>query len=412
MKTFFDYLNEKRKNPDQNPKIDLITALEPYKNDPNIYISYTAIDKIGINPKSRFNTPIGIYTYPLKEVWSDIEKDRIKFQGDKPAEFVWVVRSKNVIKDLSDYSESDYKKDIEKLRKHTTNLELLNTFIDYGEKNSKIKTASGKFWNVTRIVSHNNAIAKDYVKGSRPMTRWGHLLRWLGYEGFSDKKGWGLIHPNEPTQAVFFSTSAFKVVTKTLNKRYYGLNYKSWDGGVWNDYLWSGGVWNKGIWQEGTWQEGQWKTGTWHDGVWENGTWYSGKWFKGVWINGTWLDGDWRNGTWYGGTWRNGEWENGTWEKGTWFNGTWWDGTWRNGTWKNGKWYDGTWLNGTWEDGKWEDGTWLGGTWVKGKIKVHKFKKFIETKLNPSDIKSLEKPSKNFKEFEEAVRLVERTLKK
>ena len=75
------YLEEKRRNPELNPKIDIIRALERRQDDPDIYISFVedvgvpdgAVSgfKIGINPKSRYNTPTGIYTYPLKQAFAE-----------------------------------------------------------------------------------------------------------------------------------------------------------------------------------------------------------------------------------------------------------------------------------------------------------------------------------------------------
>lgn len=40
--------------------------------------------KLGINPKSNFSTPIGIYAYPLKEYWEEIREYQIPFAKDRP----------------------------------------------------------------------------------------------------------------------------------------------------------------------------------------------------------------------------------------------------------------------------------------------------------------------------------------
>jgi len=73
-------LFENRSHPEQNPHIGAWDYVEKYKDNPDVYISFTEIDKIGINPQSKYNTPVGIYTYPLKEFMElneesdDIEK--------------------------------------------------------------------------------------------------------------------------------------------------------------------------------------------------------------------------------------------------------------------------------------------------------------------------------------------------
>ena len=91
---------EARRNPDRNKRISAYDALKPYKDDPDMYITFTEIDKLGINPKSEFNTPIGIYCYPLKEIWVeyDIESKEsigkvVPFAGKHP--YIWLIEKKN-----------------------------------------------------------------------------------------------------------------------------------------------------------------------------------------------------------------------------------------------------------------------------------------------------------------------------
>ena len=50
------------------------------------------------------------------------------------------------------------------------------------------------------------------------------MLRSLGYEGFTDKTGMGVIHKNEPTQAVFFSIKPIKLVEIIKNKKEKGFS--------------------------------------------------------------------------------------------------------------------------------------------------------------------------------------------
>ena len=86
MKSFRNFLDEARRNPISkktgnrlNPKIPLYDKLEPLSNDSDVYITYVADVgslsgsaegfKVGINPQSEYNTPNGIYSYPLKEIW-------------------------------------------------------------------------------------------------------------------------------------------------------------------------------------------------------------------------------------------------------------------------------------------------------------------------------------------------------
>jgi len=130
-------IKEKRRNPDQNPHIGAWDYLIEYKDDPDVYISFTEIDKIGINPLSKYNTPVGVYAYPLKEF---IDK-YFKGYGESPidekytykhtignfapfagkAKYINFIRIKdksNFIEDMyKDYGSNDYDRDIGILKK-------------------------------------------------------------------------------------------------------------------------------------------------------------------------------------------------------------------------------------------------------------------------------------------------------
>jgi len=140
-------IEEKRRNPDQNPHIGAWDYLLRYKDDPDVYISFTEIDKIGINPLSKYNTPVGVYAYPLREFyetyvnikWKDLEDFADKFFKESGAEdvykrtigsyapfagnakyinFIKLKDKSNFIEDMyKDYGSNDYDKDIAILKK-------------------------------------------------------------------------------------------------------------------------------------------------------------------------------------------------------------------------------------------------------------------------------------------------------
>lgn len=301
--------------------------LEQYKDDKDMYISFTQIDKIGINPQSDYNTPIGIYTYPLREIWKEFDHFgthggtiKVPFAGNSP--YVWLLKkttSKFIDDMYSDYGSKDYDNDMNKLRKMYKNHEFpmqkvavdkeikelqksidvniptkilnanitynnkidaivktnkeieiemkkypkasqsgadmikvnkkeiekiekmksiiitkfeawiesyqkdledlkkeakylsnIDNIIDTGTKKSRDNNAVSAFWNVTKMVSALQS------RGSGTVL-WNKLLRQLGYDGFADKSGKGIIHPSEPMQAIFLTTKGFKVVKKLNN---------------------------------------------------------------------------------------------------------------------------------------------------------------------------------------------------
>jgi hypothetical protein len=119
-------LFEARSHPDKNPFIGAWDYIEQYKNDPDVYISFTTIDKIGINPQSEYNTPLGIYCYPLRELFGKYEEYQtqappgyyVPFAGHHPyINFIRVKDKAHFVNDMyKDYGSNDYDRDIGILR--------------------------------------------------------------------------------------------------------------------------------------------------------------------------------------------------------------------------------------------------------------------------------------------------------
>jgi len=256
--------NEARRNPEQNPHISAWDYVDKYKDDKDVYISFTEIDKIGINPKSKFNTPVGIYTYPLREfvknytpfmnlskgfessesknIYTKSVGSYAPFAGSaKYISFIRVKDKSHFIEDMyKDYGSDKYDRDIKILEKKYKEImfkeyktekairhirkyfdvqifdnekELWLEFIDYSLKEAKEKNPSVSMWNITRLLS--DFLSADSKQSS---TKWNLILsKDLGYSGFADKSGKGYIHPSEPMQAVFFNTRAFEVITRVDN---------------------------------------------------------------------------------------------------------------------------------------------------------------------------------------------------
>jgi len=246
MITLKQFMLEKRKH--NNDKISVYQELEKYKDRDDIYISFTRVNKIGINPKSDFNTPNGIYTYPLKLVWEEYGLEnglvdgetldmKIPFGGDR--EFVQVIQlidDSNVIKDITyDYRQQDLERDIDKLSKMVSsqNQDRFKSIIeeasdvdyeyeDDDEDNyyyNRNTSDFGQLWFITRAIAYDNYNFPEF-KNTSITNRWRHILTKLGYDGVCDKNGEGIIHPSEPIQAVFLSIKPIKWIDSIRNKTY------------------------------------------------------------------------------------------------------------------------------------------------------------------------------------------------
>lgn len=212
-------------------------------------------DRLGINPRSSYDTPIGVYGYPLNSYfYKDILSEGLPFRTMAPWIHVFKVNMSNILV-MSKYSVSAYQKDLAKLRslmggsqwvitspynpeyyysgpgspqyiwgpkpiifKSKAEAEEMLSSIgalraevkDYsvdsmiyeGETTAYVKTPAGFIWNVTRLLAQR-APGKTSVA-------WSSIFRKLGYHGAFDDNDQGIIHRNEPTQLVVFSGSYLK----------------------------------------------------------------------------------------------------------------------------------------------------------------------------------------------------------
>jgi len=232
---------EARRNPPANPKVDLLSAVNQAMeggDTENTFVSFTDIEKLGINPASKYATPIGIYSYPVKYVARYMKSgnragDSLPFAGDSPWVNIFKVTGNVINLDtMSDAYLSVWQRLAERLLKDR--IKFAKEWVTDTEKRSHTESNvtgkfGGRFWFLTRelaimLVSldgKTNADSDDYddvLKNRRRVAGvWNWIFRQMGIDGAVDL-GNGIIHGNEPTQAVFFSSSVIKNNRRIANK--------------------------------------------------------------------------------------------------------------------------------------------------------------------------------------------------
>lgn len=251
-----------RSHPNLNLKVTKDEELYKYYNMeikekfPTYYISFTTLDKIGINPNFGYNNPIGVYCYPLRYVYRN-KRLNINFAGDRP--FIQVLKlsvpKTKVLSNIT-YTKEKFTHDLGILQKifsvyekNLTNVnkkrmyDIISDYltsedadkITYISSNNKPVTfndvlALGKMatkslkkvllkksiyipqiWCITQAMSALFSKDKYTIK-------WNTLLRKLGYDVVLDS-GIGFIHMNEPSQAVFLVSQAYEHVDTIDNKK-------------------------------------------------------------------------------------------------------------------------------------------------------------------------------------------------
>ena len=165
----------------------------------NIYVHYTNADKIGINPRTTwYETPPGIYTYPVSIVYAgpgDYVQVKWKPNHAQNSRWVFVLRAKPSTRllDFGNYSWEQFVKDAQLLG--TTPRQLF----PYAT-NEELKD-----------IAPDQLAQRIYQTAFRSPNSIAAFRKQLGYDGVQDP-GYGYIHKNEKSQTVFFSRSAFEVL--------------------------------------------------------------------------------------------------------------------------------------------------------------------------------------------------------
>jgi hypothetical protein len=264
-----EFVTELRKNPDQNPKVTVNSEIyqaidkagetaDTIADIRNLFVTFTSIDKLGINPRSNYHTPLGIYSYPatyIRKYISDGSMRSLPFAGH--SKYATIFKAKGNIINLVNISESEVNLYFKKIKLYMKNKsgkdwktvsDEIDAIIDKSMSNDSyegvdlwmmpsepIKYSSfpgARLWYVTREVS--SMIASDKPRGTVPANSlaWNNLFRSIGITGCVDA-GIGIIHSNEPTQAVFFDIGAVTVIKQVNNRENYlpsKIDRKKYDG--------------------------------------------------------------------------------------------------------------------------------------------------------------------------------------
>lgn len=212
-------LFEKRKNPHLNPKVGFTAKMEKRLNDavnlpnsavPNAFVSFTALDKLGINPRSKYSTPIGIYAYPLsyvKDVVGEGHTNKLPFAGSQPYSNFFSLKDSATVIVSSDFTTNDLKPYVDKLREKFGDSAVTKATEEYNDGAPYEDSPFGTLWGITFWLS---------AKHKNSAVAWNKMLRDLGIDAFVDM-GYGTIHGAEPTQMVVLNPSAITNVDRIKN---------------------------------------------------------------------------------------------------------------------------------------------------------------------------------------------------
>lgn len=228
-------LFEARKNANINRKTSVNITIINKRNatkdkiagTTNLFVSFTALDKLGINPGSTDSTPLGIYAYPadyvISEIGSDEPMTNLPYAGEH--QFANLFKAKGNIINIQTIDRASVDQYYQRIRDYLETIGEDQYVFDQFDKaiaeasaKAKINTAGGRLWYVTMEVAH---LLAESGSGNVPVA-WNKLMRAIGIDGCvdigRDGEGAGIIHENEPCQAVFFSIASVTDVNRVYNR--------------------------------------------------------------------------------------------------------------------------------------------------------------------------------------------------
>lgn len=110
-------LTEKRRHEKEGVEFDAAEEFRKHEGDAFAFVHYSDLNKLGINPRSSYDTPVGIYGYPLNRFnVDDILNGKVPFAGNRKYIHLFVVRPQYtdsvvfVERDGYSFNDIDFKK--------------------------------------------------------------------------------------------------------------------------------------------------------------------------------------------------------------------------------------------------------------------------------------------------------------
>ncbi len=215
-------LQELAKWKQQQVDMSARTRLEKWQDKPNVFFHFTngvtsnekAVPQLSLYVQSGFDTPIGIYGYPSKMI-KDIWNNRIPYAADRQYVIVFQPTNPGAVKVVEDYTHDELMSDIDKLKKlfPLTDWFAIDDLVNGNAVNTITKKGQQRRgpWSTYRIdklhLTRNLGILWGVTRyfADQDPKKWNKIFRQLGIQGIYDDSNTGIIHTNEPTQAVFFS---------------------------------------------------------------------------------------------------------------------------------------------------------------------------------------------------------------
>lgn len=180
-------------------------AAKKYVNKPNMYLHFTNVYKLGVNPNKTHADPHAIYFYPIKWILDEDKWNMFQYAVTMKYFFLCQVDTSNFI-NIPKITESQ-------ADKMMRNAGLYEIWARYGyDFGSNIPV---RFWKFLDMLNASPSDRNDESHRELPQVRWNQFWSTTGYDGFIDTKG--IVNEHEPSQIGVFNQKTIKIVESGEN---------------------------------------------------------------------------------------------------------------------------------------------------------------------------------------------------
>jgi hypothetical protein len=234
-------ISELRREPLLNPTKSVTDQLvEIYSSyGDGVYVSFSDIPKVGINPKSSYYTdptisseptPVGIYAYPIKYVLGNVKEndnfDSLPYGGDR--RYLLILKAKSKVIDLPSLTHYDLEYFIDILRKKIGEEETEQALWSATLGHRKNLPPGKQFWLLTQFLAKelsggkmsippekSKNVQRERQLAHRSGVVWNRLFKKIGIGAIFDTNGY--IFSSEPVQIVFIDVTDIEIVDTIEN---------------------------------------------------------------------------------------------------------------------------------------------------------------------------------------------------
>ncbi len=200
----------------------LLEKLEPLSDDPLVFIHFTDVLKLGMNPSSEWDDPLAIYSYPVQQIYESLSDLEIPFAGHR--RYVYIFKSTGLVLELQDYDEDMFDADLQRIERtfRSSIMAPLGDISDpklYWDHSIESwmsmfsQTPGNCFWEVTKRIARH-IVKREPTRDPRMV--WNKIIRCCNYDAIVDR-GAGIISSNEPAQGCFLDLKAIQPMDTAIN---------------------------------------------------------------------------------------------------------------------------------------------------------------------------------------------------